>query len=99
MLADELVSKQMRAFATNATEYFPHIVYQVAVEDWLNQLYLAKMPGTVDLRASTSFTKSVLVHRAHQVIVNTMRDWVPIGLVNIILINGLDSHPINFLAA
>ena len=69
------------------------------MEDWLNQLYLAKMPRTVDLRASTSFTKSVLVHRAHQVIVNTMRDWVTIGLVNIILINGLDSHPINFLAA
>ena len=57
------------------------------MEDWLNQFYLAKMPRTVDLRASTSFTKSVLVHRAHQVIVNTMRDWVTIGLVNMIIEN------------
>jgi hypothetical protein len=69
------------------------------MEDWLNQLYLAKMPGTVNLRASTSFTKSVFVHGAHQIIVYTMSDWITICFVYIILINGLDSHPINFLAA
>lgn len=57
------------------------------------------MAWAVDLGASARFAKPVLVHGAHEVVINTPTDRVSVWLVAVEGINDLDCHAIDLFAA
>lgn len=77
----------MGALAAHHSQYLPHVVKQVTVVNWFNQLDVAEMSGTVDLGAHASFAEPVFVHCAHQVIIDSMGDGVTIVFIGRLLID------------
>ena len=77
----------MGAFAANHTHDFSQVVKQVAMVDRSNQFDMAEMSRTVDLGAHASFAKTVPVHGAHQVVIDSVGDLVTVLLVGRLFID------------
>lgn len=82
----------MTALAADASENFAHVVKQVPVVHRLNQLDVAEMAGAVHLRTVARLAESVLVHRAHQVIVDAARDGVTALAISLLLTDRRDTE-------
>ena len=76
----------MRALAADAAEDLAHIVQQVAVVDGPAQLDVAEVAWAVDLGAHTGLAEAVFVHRAHEVVVDSVRDWIPTLSVRLLFV-------------
>jgi hypothetical protein len=63
----------------------------------LNQFYLTEVAWTVHLGSTTCLAEPILVHGAHQVIVDAVGDWVTILLVGALVVNRLDSLSVHLL--
>ena len=81
----------MATLAADATEHFSHIVEQITVVDWLDELNVPEMTGTVNLRAKACLTKPVLVHGAHGTVIDTAGHRITILGVSLLLADTLVS--------
>jgi hypothetical protein len=77
-----IVTKQVRAAPTDSLEHFSDKVQEITVIDWLLKFNMTKVSRTVDLRAHTSSTVAITVHRPHLIVVDAVSDWIPVGVVS-----------------
>ena len=60
----------MRALTADTSNDFANVVKQVSMINGFAQFYVAEMSWAVDLGAHTSLAEPVLVHSAHEIVVD-----------------------------
>ena len=84
------IGQQMGTFAADHLKDLADVIEHIVVEDRLDELNVTEVSRAVDLGAHARLAQSVLVHRSHAIIINTVNNRVAIFTVKKLLLDVAD---------